>query len=94
VIEALDRTGLLADVTGVITGLKINMLKVNTVTKPAQHRAIITATLEIHRPEQLNAALKELRQVPSVENVDRKKVSQGKSASGRARPETKHARKG
>jgi (p)ppGpp synthase/HD superfamily hydrolase len=94
VIEALDRTGLLADVTGVITSLKINMLKVNTVTKPAQHRAIITATLEIHRPEQLNAALKELRQVPSVENVDRKKVSQGKGAPGKARAETKHARKG
>lgn len=94
VIEALDRTGLLADVTGVITGLKINMLKVNTITKPAQHRAIITATLEIHRPEQLNAALKELRQVPSVENVDRKKVSQGKSATGRARIDTKHSRKG
>lgn len=94
VIEAIDRTGLLADVTGVITGLKINMLKVNTVTKPAQHRAIITATLEIQRPEQLNAALKELRQVPSVENVDRKKVSQEKSGQGRARSETKHARKG
>ena len=94
VIEALDRTGLLADVTGVITGLKINMLKVNTVTKPAQHRAIITATLEIHRPDQLSAALKELRQVPSVENVDRKKVSQGKSGTGRARAETKHPRKG
>lgn len=94
VIEALDRTGLLADVTGVITGLKINMLKVNTVTKPAQHRAVITATLEIHRPEQLNAALKELRQVPSVENVDRKKVSQGKTGTGRARADTKHARKG
>ena len=75
VIEATDRTGLLADVTGVITGLKINMLKVNTVTRPSQHRATITATLEIQRPEQLNTVIKELQQVASVQNVERKKAN-------------------
>jgi len=73
VIEASDRTGLLADVTGLITNMKINMLKVQTVTKPAQHRAIITATLEIQRPEQLNAVIKELQQIASVQTVERKK---------------------
>ena len=80
VIEATDRTGLLADVTGVITGLKINMLKVNTVTRPSQHRATITATLEIQRPEQLNLVIKELQQVASVQNVERKKGNQEKAA--------------
>ncbi|HEX6819953.1 MAG TPA: HD domain-containing protein [Ktedonobacterales bacterium] len=76
IIEAMDRTGLLADVTGVITGMKINMLKVTTVTKAAQHRATITATLEIQRPEQLNAVIQELKQVQSVVSVDRKKIAQ------------------
>jgi GTP pyrophosphokinase len=76
VIEAGDRTGLLADVTGVITAMKINMLSVSTVTRRNQHRAVITATLEIQRPEQLVAVIRELQQVPSVERVERKKVGQ------------------
>lgn len=76
IIEALDRTGLLADVTGAITGMKINMLKVATVTKAAQHKATITATLEIQRPEQLNAVIAELKQVRSVVSVERKRVAQ------------------
>jgi guanosine-3',5'-bis(diphosphate) 3'-pyrophosphohydrolase len=76
VIEATDRTGLLADVTGVITGMKINMLKVNTVTRPSQRRATITVTLEIQRPEQLNAVIRELQQIASVLTVERKKTTQ------------------
>ena len=84
VIEASDRTGLLADVTGVITNMKINMLKVQTVTKPAQHRAVITATLEIQRPEQLNAVIKELQQIMSVQTVERKKPHQKEQRHARA----------
>jgi GTP pyrophosphokinase len=76
IIEALDRTGLLADVTGAITGMKINMLKVATVTKAAQHKATITATLEIQRPEQLIAVIAELKEVRSVVSVERKRVAQ------------------
>ncbi|MGH2516182.1 MAG: RelA/SpoT family protein, partial [Ktedonobacterales bacterium] len=76
VIEATDRTGLLADVMGVISGMKINMLKVATVTKPSQRRATITATLEISRPEQLGAVMKELEQVASVQTVKRKETNQ------------------
>ncbi|MFI5272278.1 MAG: RelA/SpoT family protein [Ktedonobacterales bacterium] len=82
VIEALDRTGLLADVTGVITGMKINMLKVNTATHPRQHRAVITATLEIQRPEQLSAVIKQLEQVQSVHTVGRKRVHHDAAAAG------------
>ncbi|HKS71529.1 MAG TPA: TGS domain-containing protein, partial [Ktedonobacterales bacterium] len=85
VIEALDRTGLLADVTGVITGLKINMQKVNTATNPRQRRAVITVTLEIQRPEQLQAAIKQLQQVPGVSSVGRKRTHQTDEARGRSR---------
>ena len=85
VIEALDRTGLLADVTGVITGLKINMLKVNTATNPRQRRAVITATLEIQRPEQLNVVIKQLEQVQGVRSVGRKRTHQTGEAPGHGR---------
>jgi len=93
VIEAVDRTGLLADVTGVITNLKINMLKVSTTVRPAQRRAVITATLEIQRPDQLNTVIRELQQVASVETVERKKTSQANAEKGHARADGKHARK-
>ena len=83
VIEALDRTGLLADVMGVISGMKINMLKVATVTKPSQRRATITATLEISRPEQLSAVMKELEQVASVQAVKRKETNPANSGHRR-----------
>ena len=76
IIEATDRTGLLADVMGVISGMKINMLKVATVTKPSQRRATITATLEIAKPEQLTAVMNELEQVTSVQAVRRKEAAQ------------------
>src|SRR5262249_700698 len=88
IIEALDRTGLLADVTGIITGHKINMLSVGTTTNQRQHRAVITATLEISRPEQLSAVLKALQQVPSVLTVERKRPKAALGADG------KHGRKG
>jgi GTP pyrophosphokinase len=87
IIEALDRTGLLADVTGIITGHKINMLSVGTTTNQRQHRAVITATLEISRPEQLSSVLKALQQVPSVLTVERKRP---KAALG---TDSKHGRK-
>ncbi|HLJ80455.1 MAG TPA: TGS domain-containing protein, partial [Ktedonobacterales bacterium] len=83
VIEAMDRTGLLADVMGVISGMKINMLKVATVTKPSQRRATITATLEISRPEQLGAVMKELEQVASVQAVKRKETNPANSGHKR-----------
>jgi GTP diphosphokinase / guanosine-3',5'-bis(diphosphate) 3'-diphosphatase len=89
IIEALDRTGLLADVTGVITGMKINMVKVITLTNARRHRAVITATLEIQRPEQLKAVIKELQKVPSVQSVERKKVHQETAPRGRVRADGK-----
>jgi guanosine-3',5'-bis(diphosphate) 3'-pyrophosphohydrolase len=85
VIEALDRTGLLADVTGAITALKINMLKVNTSTNSRLRRAVITATLEIQRPEQLSVVIKQLQQVPGVISVGRKRTHQPGETQGKAR---------
>ncbi len=73
VVVAIDRPGLLMDVTGVISGQKINMVNVTTSTNARQHRAVITATLEITRPEQAQAVIKALQQVDSVQTVERKR---------------------
>ncbi len=72
VVEANDRTALLRDVTAVISGLKINMIRVDVNTNPRTHQATINAILEIHRSEQLDQALNELRAVPTVISAERK----------------------
>lgn len=74
VVEARDRTGLLADVTGTITDMKINMIRQTTATKA--NRATITAVLEIQRPEQLHDVLQALREVPGVQSAERRRSSQ------------------
>ncbi len=73
VVVAADRPGLLMDVTGVITGQKINMVNVTTTTNARQHRAVITATLEVSRPEQAAAVITALQKVTSVQTVERKR---------------------
>jgi (p)ppGpp synthase/HD superfamily hydrolase len=72
IVEGSDRTGLLRDVTGVITNSKINMVKVQTMTRERPHAATIDAILEISKPEQLEEILKELRAVPGVVLAERK----------------------
>ncbi|HUY76021.1 MAG TPA: TGS domain-containing protein [Ktedonobacterales bacterium] len=72
IVEAGDRTALLRDVTAVISGLKINMIRVDVNTNPRTHQATINAILEIHRAEQLDQALNELRAVPTVISAERK----------------------
>jgi GTP diphosphokinase / guanosine-3',5'-bis(diphosphate) 3'-diphosphatase len=77
-VEGEDRPGLLRDVTGVISGRKINMLSVAVTTKNRPHRAIIRAVLEIHLPEELTAVLRELRGVQNVLLAERQEPGSGK----------------
>lgn len=77
-IEGEDRPGFLRDVTGVISGRKINMLSVAVTTKNRPHRAIIRAVLEIHLPEELTAVLRDLRGVQSVLLAERQEPGAGK----------------
>ncbi|HEY7984776.1 MAG TPA: TGS domain-containing protein, partial [Ktedonobacterales bacterium] len=74
VVQASDRPGLLADVTGVISRLKINMSRVTTVTNPARHTATITAILELSRADQLEHVTRQLLGVKSVLSVERKRA--------------------
>ncbi|MEO7002377.1 MAG: HD domain-containing protein [Ktedonobacterales bacterium] len=88
-VEGTDRTGFLRDVTAVISGHKINMLKVDTVTRPRAHQAVVNAILEIHRPEELDAVLAELRSVAGVLSAERKEPTIPPAAGARgARPPT------
>jgi GTP pyrophosphokinase len=84
-VEGADRTGLLRDVTGVIANSKINMLKVETITRERPRAAIIDAVLEIQRPEHLQEILRDLRAVRGVMLAERKLPGKGKGANG-ARP--------
>jgi len=82
IVEAGDRTALLRDVTAVISGLKINMIRVEVNTNPRTHQATINAILEIHRAEQLDQALSELRAVPTVISAERKEPKATAGAKG------------
>ena len=72
VVEGGDRMGLVRDVTGVITEHRLNMVKVDVTTNQRTRKATITAVLEIMRPEQLEAVLKDIRAIDGVLSVGRK----------------------
>ena len=65
-----DRTGLLADILKEITGLKINIMGVNTKTSK-ERIATINVTVEVKDTEQLNSVIKAVRKVDSVYEVNR-----------------------
>lgn len=72
IVEGGDRTGLLRDVTGVISNHKLNMVKVEVSTNQRSHKATINAILEITRPEQLEAVVRDIRAIDGVLSVGRK----------------------
>lgn len=78
IVEGSDRTGLLRDVTGVISGAKINMLRIDVVTRHRPERAVINAVLEIRHPDELDAILREIRGVQGVLSAERKEPTGGK----------------
>jgi guanosine-3',5'-bis(diphosphate) 3'-pyrophosphohydrolase len=82
VVQATDRPGLLADVTGVISRLKINMVKVTTVTNEARHSATITAILEVERADQLETVIRQVAGIKSILSVGRKEHPQPKALAG------------
>lgn len=72
IVEGADRTGLLRDVTGVISAAKINMLRVDVMTRHRPERAVINAVLEIRHPDELEAILREIRSVSGVLSAERR----------------------
>ena len=72
IILAHERSGLLRDITGLLSNEKINVLAVNTQTDKKQHIARMTFTLEIPDVAMLSRVLALLDQIPNVMDVRRR----------------------
>ena len=72
VVEGEDRTGFLRDVTGVIAHHNLNMVKIDVSTNKRTRKATINAILEITRPEQLEAVMRDIRALDGIIAVGRK----------------------
>ena len=92
IVEGTDRTGLLRDVTGVISGAKINMIRVEVATRHRPERAVINAVLEIRHPDELESILRELRGVSGVLSAERREPTATKGANQPGTPPKPPAR--
>ncbi len=68
---AMDRQGLLRDITSILANLEINVLGVNTSTNKSDFSARMRLTLEIAGIAQLSRALNRITQLPNVIEVYR-----------------------
>ncbi len=71
-IVAYDRTGLLRDITALLSNEKINVLAVNTTSDKSDGKASMDLTLEITDISQLSRVLSRLSEVPNVAEVQRR----------------------
>ncbi|MDY5541911.1 MAG: bifunctional (p)ppGpp synthetase/guanosine-3',5'-bis(diphosphate) 3'-pyrophosphohydrolase [Lachnospiraceae bacterium] len=69
-VYANNRTGLLVDLTKILTERKIDMRSVNSRTNK-QEKATISLTFEVKSKEELNSLIEKIRQVESVIDVER-----------------------
>ena len=69
IIEAEDRTGLLRDITEILSRERINVTATHTVSRQAA--AFMRLTLEVPNIEQLNRVLALIREVPHVASAAR-----------------------
>ncbi|XKH61325.1 GTP diphosphokinase [Halomonas sediminis] len=70
-IQAWDRSGLLRDVTGVLSSDKVNVLAVNTLTDTQEGIARVGITLEVDGLETLGRLFSRIQQLPNVTEVRR-----------------------
>ena len=72
-IEAMDRSGLLRDITSMLSAEQVNVLAANTHTNRRTQEAKMRLTLEIQNSQVLDRALSKLRQLRSVYSATRTK---------------------
>jgi GTP pyrophosphokinase len=70
-VDAFDRTGLLRDITAVISDEDIRILAVESRVDDKSMRAVVTLRLEVADLETLSRVLSKLEQVPNVSGVRR-----------------------
>ena len=69
-VEAYDRTGLLSDISNVVSENKINIIAAHVQTHP-DHRATVQATLQVTSVAQLAKVMSRLEQLKDVYSVQR-----------------------
>ena len=72
-IEAYDRSGLLRDITMVLATSRSNVLALNTMSNANDNTATMTVTVEISSLEQLARLLAQIRNLPNILEVRRKR---------------------
>jgi len=72
VIQAIDRTGLLKDITKVLSDLKVNVLGIQTLSNKETQMADIQIVLEIQDLQQLQKVSDKIMQLSNVFDVYRK----------------------
>ncbi|MEC7815299.1 MAG: GTP diphosphokinase [Pseudomonadota bacterium] len=72
-IEAYDRSGLLRDITQVLSASKSDVLALNTLSNKDDNTATMTVTVEISSLEQLARLLAQIRNLPNIIEVRRKR---------------------
>ena len=70
VINCLDRTGLLADISGKLSSMHIPIYALNTNVS-SDRRTTITTTIGVSRREHLDSVVEKLRKVKSVLDIQR-----------------------
>lgn len=70
-IEALDRSGLLKDITTLLSNEKVNVLGVNSMTNVKNQSAIIDLNLEVHSSDEIGKLSGKLKQLKDVAEVRR-----------------------
>jgi GTP pyrophosphokinase len=70
-VEAYDRTGLLSDITGLLSAMRVNVSNINTRTFRNDHTVEMRMTLEIHNIEELMRILARLNNTPNIINATR-----------------------
>ncbi|MFT6984841.1 MAG: RelA/SpoT family (p)ppGpp synthetase [Psychromonas sp.] len=70
-VEALDRSGLLKDITTLLSNEKVNVLGVNSISNVKNQSAIIDINLEVHNSEDITNLLNKLKQLKNIIDVRR-----------------------
>ena len=72
-IEAYDRSGLLRDITQILSSSKSDVLALHTLSNKDENTATMKVTVEISSLEQLARLLAQIRNLPNVIDVRRKR---------------------
>jgi GTP pyrophosphokinase len=70
-IEALDRQGLLSDITRTLADEKVNVTAINTLSDKNRQTARMAVTIETRDLQQLNRVMDKINQLPNVTDVMR-----------------------